>query len=102
MRDESNLIHIGDGNHLTIQTSYIVSMLDELKLCKEGAGTVDLQVEIKANFERIPEKYHQTFLSMMSARYGGIVKLYDNTEVLPFQKTTKPNKKWYQFWKKNK
>lgn len=100
MKDE-NLIHVGDGNHLVIQTSYVVSMVDELKLFKDnGNKTVDLEVQIKANFEKIPEQYHQTFLSMMSARYGGIVKLYDNTEVLPFQRIEQSKKRWYQFWKK--
>lgn len=101
MGDE-NSIHIGNGNHLTIQTSYIVTMRDELKLSIEGIGIVDLQVQIKANFETIPEEYHQTFLSMMSARYGGIVRLYDNTDSLPFEKKGKPDNKWYKFWKKNK
>ena len=101
MKDE-NLIHVGNGNHLTIQTSYVVSMVDELKLFKGDTDNkaIELIVEIKANFEKIPEQYHQTFLSMMSARYGGVVNLYDNTEVLPFQKTEKPKKRWYQFWKK--
>lgn len=76
-------------------------MVDELKLFKDnGNKTVDLEVQIKANFEKIPEQYHQTFLSMMSARYGGIVKLYDNTEVLPFQRIEQSKKRWYQFWKK--
>jgi hypothetical protein len=100
MKDE-NLIHIGSGNHLVIQTSYVVSMVDELRLFSgDGQKPIDLQIQIKANFEKIPEQYHQTFLSMMSARYGGVVNLYDNTEPLPFQKRQEVKKRWYQFWKK--
>jgi hypothetical protein len=54
MKDE-NLIHIGNGNHLVIQTSYVVSMVDELKLFKgEDNKSINLQVQIKANFEKIP------------------------------------------------
>ena len=55
-----------------------------------------LDVEIKADFEKIPPEYHQMFLQMMQIRYGGILNIWDNTQ--PFA-PPKVKKKWWQFWK---
>lgn len=91
--------HIGDGQHLTLKTTYTVEMKDKLRLITgEGKGT-DLDVTITADFEKIPKAYHLLFMQMMSVRYGGIVNIYDNTA--PFSDPKESKKKWYQFWKSN-
>jgi len=89
--------HIGDGEHLTIKSSTVVEMHDYLKLVVDNGNTIMLDVEIKADFEKIPHEYHQLFCQMMMVRYGGIVNIWDNTQ--PFAKPEIKKKKWYQFWK---
>jgi hypothetical protein len=88
--------HIGDGKHLTIKTSTVVQMNDQLKLMTgEGKG-ITLDIEIKADFDKIPPGYHQMFMQMMQIRYGSIVNIWDNTQ--PFSKQ-EVKKRWWQFWK---
>lgn len=90
--------YIGDTSYLTMKTSTIITMKDQLRLMTgEGKG-VSLDVEIKADFEKIPPAYHQLFCQMMQVRYGGIVNVWDNTQ--PFAKLEVEKKKWYQFWKR--
>lgn len=89
--------HIGDGSHLTVKSSTVVEMRDYLKLMIGAGEDVTLDVVIKADFEKIPPKYHQLFCQMMMVRYGGIVNIWDNTQ--PFAKPEDDKKKWYQFWK---
>jgi hypothetical protein len=89
--------HIGDGKHITIKTSTVVQMNDQLKLMTgEGTG-ITLDIEIKADFDKIPPAYHQMFMQMMQIRYGSIVNIWDNTQ--PFSKP-EIKKKWFQFWKR--
>ena len=89
--------HIGDTSHLTIKSSTIVEMHDLLKLMVGENKSILLDVEIKADFEKIPAEYHQLFCQMMMVRYGGIVNIWDNTQ--PFAKPEVKKKKWYQIWK---
>jgi len=96
MTDKSEL-YIGNGNHLTVKSSYLVEMKDELKLLKTDDSSVNLTVKITANFENIPDEYHQIFLQMMSARYGGSINCYDN--ITPFEMPKPKKKKWYQIFK---
>jgi hypothetical protein len=89
--------HIGDGKHLTVKTSTVVQMNDQLKLMTgEGKG-ITLDIEIKADFDKIPQEYHQMFMQMMQIRYGSIVNIWDNTQ--PFTKPESKKKRWYQIWK---
>ncbi len=89
--------HIGNGSHLTMKSSTIVEMHDYLKIMTgEGKG-ITLDVEIKADFNKIPPEYHQLFCQMMMVRYGGIVNIWDNTQ--PFAKPEVKKKKWYQIWR---
>lgn len=94
---EKGEIHIGAGHHLIMKQSQIVSMKDRLVLFTGGGQVAELDVEIKADFENIPKEHHQTFIHMLSARYGGVVNCYSNTE--PFEQPIKTKKRWYQFWK---
>ena len=91
--------HIGEGQHLTMKTTHTVHMKDKLRLITgEGKG-IDLDINITADFEKIPKQYHLLFMQMMCVRYGGLVNVYDNTS--PFEDPKEPKKKWYQFWKSN-
>ncbi len=90
-------IHLGDGNHLTMKTSTTVSIQETLKLYKTGRLPIELKVKIIADFEKIPSEYHNTFLQMLSAKYGGTVNCYSNTE--PFTVKEPKKKKWFQIWK---
>lgn len=89
-------LYIGDTNHLTMKTSYTVTMTDKISIHKGGKKPAELDIKITADFEKVPKEYHNTFIQMLSARYGGTVNVYDNTE--PFAVTAKP-KKWWQLWK---
>lgn len=89
--------HIGNGSHLVIKSSTIVEMHDLLKLAIDDNDTIVLDVEIKADFEKIPPEYHQLFCQMMTVRYGGIVNIWDNKQ--PFAKPEVKKKKWWQIWK---
>ena len=73
-------------------------MHDYLKLMTGDTKSLVLDVEIKADFEKIPPEYHQLFCQMMQVRYGGIVNIWDSRQ--PFAKPEVKKKKWYQFWKK--
>ena len=90
-------IHIGGGQHLMVKTSQVVHLNDEIKLFTSKGHVASLNVEIKADFEKIPAKYHSTFIHMLTARYGGVVNIHSNTD--PFSDPTPKTKKWYQFWK---
>lgn len=89
--------YIGDGAHITMKSSTIVEMHDYLKLMTGEGKNITLDVEIKADFNKIPTEYHQLFCQMMMVRYGGIVNIWDNTQ--PFAKPEVKKKKWYQIWK---
>jgi hypothetical protein len=87
---------MGEGKHLNLQSSEWVQTNNSLRLMTAGDGAIDLNVEIKADFSKIPEKYHEVFLNMFSAKYVGTVSFGDN----PFSLCQPaPKKKWYQFWK---
>lgn len=96
MSDNTEL-YIGNGNHLTVKSSYIVELKDQVKLLKDEGKAISLDIKIQANFETLPDEYHQIFLHILSARYGGTINCYDN--ITPFELPKPKTKKWYQFWK---
>lgn len=96
MGEDKGTIHLGGGHHLIMQTSQTVTMKDVLRLFKNGK-VVEMEVEIKADFEKVPSEYHQTLLHMLTAKYGSVVNIHDNTD--PFEIEDAPEKRWYQFWK---
>jgi len=88
-------IFLGNGSNLTIQTSKNVELIETLCLMDENEA-INLDVKIIANFENIPEKYHEVFLNMMTVKYYGRVSFGHN----PFSACQPPKtKKWWQFWK---
>jgi hypothetical protein len=97
MKQEAEF-HIGDGQHLTLKTSYVVEMKDKLRLVTGKGKGQDLDITITADFEKVPKEYHLLFMQMMTVRYGGLVNIYDNTA--PFEEPKTQKKRWYQFWKK--
>lgn len=89
-------IYLGNGSNLTIQTSKNVELRETLSLMGEGGKSIDLDVRIIANFENIPEQYHEICLNMLTVKYYGRVSFGDNQ----FSRCTPPTrKKWYQIWK---
>ena len=79
-----------------IKTSRNVKMRNTLTLISDNGEAIDLNVDIEADFETIPDKYHEVFLNMLMAKYYGKVSFGDN----PFSKCLPPvKKKWYQFWR---
>lgn len=87
-----------DGDHrLTVKSSTVVEIHEQLKLFTDKGKVEVLDVKIKADFGRIPPEHHQIFIQMMNARYGGVVKCYDNTS--PFKVEDKPKNPWWVFWK---
>lgn len=96
-KEKKGEFYIGDGSHLTVKSSTIVRMQDHLKLMIDDGKSISLDVEIKADFDKLPPEYHQLFCQMMMVRYGGIVNIWDNTQ--PFAKPEIKKKRWWQIWK---
>ncbi len=91
-------IFLGAGTNLEVKTSHIVKAYDRLVIYRDGRkAPVELDIKIEADFKNIPTEFHQTFINMMTVRYGGAIKTYDNTS--PFISAKKVKKKWYEFWK---
>jgi hypothetical protein len=89
-------IYLGAGNNINVRKASIVSVYNTLKLMTITDGAIQLDIKIEADFDTIPEKYHEVFLNMVSAKYLDSVSFGDN----PFsQCLPPPRKKWYQFWK---
>jgi hypothetical protein len=96
MNKKETEINLGSGNNLEMRSSRLVKTYQTLYLITEDKGTLSLSVEISADFDSIPEEYHEVFLNMMSAKYLSRVSFGDN----PFsQCQPAPKRKWYQFWK---
>jgi len=96
MNKKETEINLGSGNNLEMKSSRLVKTYQTLYLITENKGTLSLSVEISADFDSIPEEYHEVFLNMMSAKYLGRVSFGDN----PFsQCQPAPKRKWYEFWK---
>lgn len=97
MANKKNEVYIG-GEYLNIQTAQIVETKNYLKLKTGDEKYQTLVVTISADFNTIPEKYHEVFMNMMSAKYMDSVSFGDN----PFSQCVPPiKKKWWQFWKAN-
>lgn len=95
MKKKQEEIFVGFGSHLNVQTSQLVT-LNETVTVMEGNNPIELNVKIEADFNTVPEKYHEIFFNIMSAKYYGKVSFGSNpfSECLPA-----PTKRWWQFWK---
>ena len=93
---ELNDYLVGNLTGVDIKTSRDVKLRNTLTLVGDKGEAVDLNIEITADFETIPDKYHEVFLNMLMAKYYGKVSFGDN----PFSQCLPPKRKrWYQFWK---
>ena len=96
IKNEKSEINLGGGKNLIMTTSKLVTCHETLTLVVNGGGGIPLDVTIQADFDTIPEKYHEVFLNMMAAKYMKAVSFGDN----PFSLCKPlPKKKWFQFWK---
>jgi len=88
-------IHIGFNSYLNVQTSKIISLDERLILMVEDQKSIELKIKIEADFNTIPEEYHEIFLNMITSKYYNKVSFSDNL----FSQCCKPKRKWYEFWK---
>jgi hypothetical protein len=96
MGKKENELYLGGGANINVKAAKVVTLHNNLKLITIGDGAVSLDVKIEADFDSIPEKYHEVFLNMLSAKYLDTVSFGDN----PFSMCVPPpKKKWWQFWK---
>ncbi len=94
--DNKNHLEIGYGGEwIDIKTSTVVK-LQETLIVQHNNGPIVLKVDITADFNTIPQDYHEIFLNVLSSKYLGKVNFGDNpfSQCRPVQK-----RKWYQFWK---
>lgn len=86
-----------NADTVSVKASKIVQINEYFSLMTTN-GVIDLRVDISADFENIPEEYHEVLLNMLTSKYLNKVSFGHN----PFSKCSPPQKKkWYQFWKKN-
>ena len=89
-------INLGSGNNLIMTTSKLVTCHEVLTLVVNGKKSISLDVKVEADFDTIPEEYHEIFLNMLTSKYCRTASFGDN----PFSKCQPaPKRRWYQFWK---
>lgn len=86
-----------NNDFVSIKTSNIVKLFEVVSLLTEE-GPIDLKINISADFNEIPEKYHEVFINILTAKYYGKVSFSDN----PFSQCHLSKRKWWQFWIKKK
>jgi hypothetical protein len=93
---KSKEIFLGNNKHLNMKSSNLVTTYQGLNLVTD-TGAFHLNIKIEADFDEIPEEYHEVFFNIMAAKYTDSVSFGDN----PFSLCIPPeNKKsWWQFWK---
>jgi hypothetical protein len=83
------------NDYVSVKASSIVTLHEHFTVFTHE-GSVDLKVDIKADFADIPQKYHEVFLNVLTAKYLNKVSYGEN----PFSQCKPiPKRKWYQFWK---
>lgn len=90
----NNDINIG-SDYFNVKSSTIVQMNEEFVVYSED-GPVVLRTIITADFENIPQKYHEIFVNVLTSKYMNKVNFGENpfSECKPLVK-----RKWWQFWK---
>lgn len=90
----SNEYNLGN-DYVKMKASTIVSLNEHFTVFTPD-GPIDLKVDIKADFDGIPSKYHEVFMNVLTSKYINKVSYGDN----PFSMCKPlPKKRWYQFWK---
>lgn len=89
-------MNLGNGNNLVMNTSTMVTCHETLTLVVNGRRSIDLDCKIQADFNTIPEEYHEVFMNMLTSKYCKTASFGDN----PFSKCVPTKKKkWWMFWK---
>jgi hypothetical protein len=87
---------IGTLTGMDVKITQSATLKNSLTLVAENGKTFVLEIDIVANFDGIPEQYHEIFLNMLTSKYYSKTSFGHN----PFSQCTPPkNKRWYQFWK---
>jgi hypothetical protein len=88
-------LNLGSSNYVNIKASTIISMSEQFVVHTED-GPQFLNVKITADFDEIPQKYHEVFLNVLTSKYLNSVTFGNNpfSECKPIVK-----RKWWQFWK---
>ena len=96
MRKKQEEILVGYGSHLNVHTAQLVTLQDTLTVM-DGNKAIELNISIEADFNSIPEKYHEIFFNVLSARFYGKVSFKNNpfSDCLPLS-----DKNWWKFWKR--
>jgi hypothetical protein len=86
-----------DNNTVSFVSTKNVYLHKYLTLFSED-GEIDLKINISADFNEIPDKYHEVFLNMLTSQYLGKASFGNN----PFSQCQPiAPKKWWEFWKRN-
>jgi hypothetical protein len=89
-------LFLGGGSNLQIKQASIVTLNQTLTLVTPEDGSYQLNISIQSDFETVPQRYHEVFLNMLSAKYLNVTSFGDN----PFSLCKPiPKRKWYQIWK---
>lgn len=95
---KSKEIFLGMGANLNVETAQLVTVYDTVSLHTLNNDWINLNVKIEADLSNVPEKYHEVFLNILSAKYVGKVSFGEN----PFSRCVpEPKKRWWEFWKAN-
>lgn len=88
-------IQLNNSDFVNVRTSKLVE-LENILYVTHTNGPVKLRVKISADFNEVPEKYHEIFLNVITSKYLGSVSFGENpfSECSPMKK-----RKWYEFWK---
>lgn len=96
MGKKESEIFLGGGTNLNVHTSKNVELKETVVLMTEDDKPIELDIRVSADFDTIPEKYHEVFFNILTAKYYGKVSFGHN----PFSQCLPPKKKkWWQFWK---
>ena len=88
-------INLGQGSNFLVATARNVTMFEHVTVI-HGGKTITLDIKIEADFDTIPEAYHEVFLNMMTSKYYNKASFGDNpfSQCVPIK-----TKKWWQIWK---
>lgn len=88
-------LNLGGSKYINIKASTIVSLNEQFVVHTED-GPQFLTVNVSADFDEIPKKYHEIFLNVLTSKYTNAVTFGNNpfSECKPIVK-----RKWWQFWK---
>jgi hypothetical protein len=83
------------NDYVNVKASSIITLHENFTVFTQE-GPVDLNVEIKADFADIPQKYQEVFMNVLTAKYINKVSYGDNpfSQCRPIKK-----RKWWQIWK---